>query len=81
MKQEKKTIHSYLQELGSEELEVFYLEVMEVITQEEMAVKKTLTGEILNTLAIKDHLMDEIQMMMMMETMEMIVTKTMMLQM
>ena len=59
-----------------------------MITQEEMAAERTLTGEILNTLAIKeieavleDHLMDEIQMMMMMETMEMIVTKMMMPQM
>ena len=57
------------------------MEVTEEITQEEMATERTLTGEILNTLAIKerevvlqDHLMDEIQMIMMMETMEMIVT-------
>ena len=58
---------------------------MEVITQVEMATEKTLTGEILNALAIKermvvlqDHVMDETQTIMMMEKMEMIVMRTMM---
>jgi len=43
-----------------------------------MAAERTLTGDILNTTVIKDNLLNEIQMMMMMETMEMIVIEMMM---
>ena len=82
--QEKETIHSYLQKLDSEEPEVYHSEVTEVIMQE-MAAERTLTGEILNSLAIKELQlvpealqMGETQMMMMMETVEMIMTKMMM---
>ena len=64
------------------------MEVMEAITQEETAIGKNLTGEILNALAIKErevvlqgHLIKETQTIMMMEKMEMIVTRTMMPQM
>ena len=67
-----------------EEPVVSQLEVTEVIIQTEKAIGKTLTGEILNTLAIKeremvlqDHLMGETQTIIMMGIIEMTVTKTM----
>ena len=74
MKQEKKTIHSYLQELDSEDQD---MEVMEMITQEEMATGKVLTKKIQINLASKDHLLDETQMVVMMETVETMMMTTM----
>ena len=67
-------MYSYLEELDSEDQD---MEVMEMITQEEMATGKALTRKIQIILASKDHLLDETQMMMMIETVEMIVMKTM----